>query len=262
MDSSAQVEKAQAEVSAAPEAVLNCSSKPSSSHFCNETKPSVLQVLLCSLKLPRTLKFIMQSGQLISAGLCWDWIIASEGGRTMLSVNTLCCTSGVKRKWGIELLVKIQDSHSAYGSTSFEILGQRALGLHSPLAFPVLLSIRGRFVSLALAHSSSSPREAGRGAWLRHGIAGERPHYPTPPLPPVFLLFPFSSFKFSCLSSLFQAFLLLPSCLKQQVSSPAHSPWALPSLPLWAHSTETSGPLVPEAQNSFSFVVKLNLSTT
>lgn len=168
MDSSAQVEKAQAEVSGAPEAVLNCSSQPSSSHFCNETKPSVLQVLSFSLKLPRTLKFIMQSVQLISAGLCWDWIIASEGGRTTLPVNALCCTSGVKCKWGIELLVKIQDSHSAYGSTSFEILGQRALGLHSPLAFPVLLSIRGRFVSLALAHSSSSPREAGRGAWLRH----------------------------------------------------------------------------------------------
>lgn len=126
-------------------------------------------------------------------------------------------------------MIKIQDSHLADGSTSFEMSGQRALGSHSPGHF---LFPRGRFVSLALPHSSSSPQESGRGAGLRLRIAEER-QGPTAQLHLLLLC--------SCLSlSLpfsFLPFLLPPWCLKQQCP-PHHTSLGTPSLP---GGTETSG---------------------
>lgn len=126
-------------------------------------------------------------------------------------------------------MMKTQDSPCADGSTSFEIMAQRALGSPSALPSPGLF--------LWLCPTSPALQEKQERSLTELRIAEEKPHCPTPPLPPVFLPFPFSSFKFSCLPSLSQAFLALSSS-----SPPQPTSLGIPSLPLGPHSTETSGP--------------------
>lgn len=95
MDSSIQVKKIQAEVSAAPKAVLNCSSEPDSSFLQFNQVSNSLGILIFTETAKNPEVYYAINPTDFSRPLL-GLIIKNERGRITLPVNIVCCTLDIK----------------------------------------------------------------------------------------------------------------------------------------------------------------------